>query len=174
MIHMEDSMRIIVEHKNLAEACSPGKATPGSCRHKAAAREQLAEAMNGLELKFNEAKLSSNKTMTDCMAAAASVMAKAVSAAAQVGAESSKQVQPSGLLVCSVEAQLAWSKMTMHEKLLHKAELADQCHQLAVQSSQQQFQLQMQQLYLLKAEMDERTARLMLELERLCSRGAVD
>ncbi len=52
-------------------------------------------------------------------------MAKAVSAAAKVGAASCKQV-PSGLLAGSVEVQLAERKMSMREAALAlKAELAE-------------------------------------------------
>ncbi len=51
MIHMEDIMQIIVERKSIAESCK-GKAATGQRKAEtAAAREQLAEAMTGLEPK---------------------------------------------------------------------------------------------------------------------------
>jgi hypothetical protein len=89
-------------------------------------------------------------------------MAKAVSAAAKACADASMSVKPPGLVAESVEAQMAEHDMQM-------SKLSNQCHQLQMQNSQKQFQLQIQQLKLLKAEMDERTDQLALrlELERL-------
>ncbi len=73
----------------------------------------------------------------------------------------------------SLEEQLAHREMAMLEaKIVRKAGLDEQHFQLAVQTSQQQFQIQMQQILLLKAEMEEHTAKLAVELELLRNGGS--
>ncbi len=193
MMVMEDLMRSILEHKRVAESRKRGQSAPGSGKAQLkAATEQLHEAMSGREPKPKKQRkglsaplaergdvldelfqdeeeagedvpaprTSSNKTATDAMAAAASDMARAVASCAKAGSD-----KPAPLMPGSVEAALAERRMRLEE-----ARHSDR-HALSMAKNEQHFQLQLKQLELMKAEMEERAARLAIELETLRQGG---